>query len=197
MTRTAPTSLPLHPLLAERWSPRGFDRDHEIGDAQLDTLLEAARWAPSAANTQPWRFLVARRGTAEFDAVHRALMPGNQAWADAASVLLVAAAVTVGPDGTPLPWASYDTGQAVAHLSVQAQHDGLAVHQMGGFDRDALSSEFELPAEITPLVVVALGRHDPDARLAEPFASRERAARERLPLAELVLRRSARRSAAA
>jgi nitroreductase len=197
MTRTAPTTLPLHPVLAERWSPRGFDRHHELDDAQLDTLLEAARWAPSAANTQPWRFLVARRGTAEFDAVYRALMPGNQAWADAASVLLVAAAVTVGADGTPLPWASYDTGQAVAHLSVQAQHDGVAVHQMGGFDRAALSAAFELSDDVTPLVVVALGRHDPNARLAEPFASREHAARERLPLDELVLRRSARRSAAA
>jgi len=197
MTRTAPSSLPLHPLLAERWSPRGFDRDHEVGERQLDALLEAARWAPSAANTQPWRFVVARRGTVDFDVVYRALAPGNQAWADAASVLIVAAAQTVSADGTPLPWASYDTGQAVAHLSVQAQHDGLAVHQMGGFDRDRLAAEFDLPAEITPLVVVALGRHDPDAQLPEPFASRERAVRERLPLDALLLQRDPRRTAAA
>lgn len=186
MTRRADAPA-LHPLLAARWSPRGFDRSFELTDAQLETLLEAARWAPSAANSQPWRFAVARRGTAEFGAIHDALLPGNQPWADAASVLLVAAAVTTDPDGNPAVWAAYDTGQAVAHLSVQAQHEGIAVHQMGGFDRDRLAAALGLPAEITPLTVVALGRHDPQAALPEPYASREEAPRVRLPLEQLLL----------
>jgi nitroreductase len=187
MDRTANTFSDLHPLLAQRWSPRGFDPEHQVSDTQLTAVLEAARWAPSAANTQPWRFVVARRGSAEFQTVYDALMPGNQAWAGAASVLLVAAAQTRTPEGDARPWAQYDTGQAVAHLSVQAQHEGLVVHQMGGFDADRLAAELRLPGEVRPLVVVALGRHDPSAQLAEPFASRERAVRERLPLEALLL----------
>jgi nitroreductase len=177
----------VHPLLAERWSPRGFDADHELRDEQLSALLEAARWAPSASNTQPWRFAVAHRGTTGFEQVLNALAPGNQAWAHAASALLVVAAEMIGPDGAPRPWAAYDVGQAVAHLSVQAQHEGLSVHQLGGFDRDRLAVELELPETIVPLVVVAVGRRHDSARLPEPFASRETAARERLPLDEILL----------
>src|SRR3954462_522004 len=136
LTKTADTTAVLHPLLAERWSPRAFDPKHTVPAEQILALLEAARWAPSASNTQPWRFAVALRGSAEYDAVLDALAPGNRAWAHAASALVVAAAETAGPDGAPRPWAVYDTGQAVAHLSVQAEHEGLAVHQLGGFDRD-------------------------------------------------------------
>ena len=128
MNKIAVTAAPLHPLLAQRWSPRAFDPQYELTDAQLTALLEAARWAPSASNTQPWRFAVARRGAAAHAAVFDALAPGNQAWAHAASALIVAAAETVGPDGAERSWAVYDTGQAVAHLLVQAQHEGLTVH---------------------------------------------------------------------
>jgi nitroreductase len=183
--KTAVTAAPLHPLLAERWSPRAFDPRHELTDTQLTALLEAARWAPSASNTQPWRFAVARRGTATHTAVFDALAPGNQVWAHAASALIVAAAETVGPDGAERQWAVYDTGQAVAHLSVQAQHEGLAVHQMGGVDRDRLAAL--LPPRVTPIAVLAIGRRDNPARLTEPFAGRETAARERLPLETLRL----------
>jgi nitroreductase len=187
MERVPESNQSLHPLLAERWSPRGFDRTHTIDDGALTRLLEAARWAPSAANTQPWRFAVGRRGTASFTAIHDALLPGNKPWADAASVLLVAAARTVTDDGAALPWAEYDTGQAIAHLTVQAQAEGLAVHQMGGFDRDRLTAALHLPADVRPVVVVALGRHDSAAALPEPYAARERATRERLPIDQLVL----------
>jgi nitroreductase len=183
--KTAVTAAPLHSLLAERWSPRAFDPRHELTDTQLTALLEAARWAPSASNTQPWRFAVARRGTTVHAAVFDALAPGNQAWAHAASALIVAAAETVGPDGAELQWAVYDTGQAVAHLSVQAQYEGLAVHQMGGFNRDRLAAA--LPPRVTPVAVLAVGRRDNPARLTEPFAGREIAARERLPLDTLQL----------
>jgi nitroreductase len=188
VTKTARSTVPLHPLIAERWSPRGFDRDHTLSRSELTALLEAARWSPSASNTQPWRFAVALRGTAGFDAIFATLAAGNQPWASAASGLIVAAARTVADDGTPMPWAVYDTGQAVAHLSVQAQHEGLAIHQLGGFDADRLGQVLELPAEITPLVVLTVGRVDPGAQLPEPYASREGAARERRPLDELLLR---------
>jgi nitroreductase len=183
--KTAATAVPLHPLLAERWSPRALDPRHQLPEEQLTALLEAARWAPSASNTQPWRFAVTLRGTAGHAAVLDALAAGNRAWAHAASSLIVAAAETHGPDGGERPWAVYDTGQAVAHLSVQAQAEGLAVHQLGGFDPDRVAAL--LPDGVTPLVVLAVGRRDDTVELAEPFAGREAAVRDRLPLAALQL----------
>jgi nitroreductase len=184
--KTASTGVPVHPLLSRRWSSRAFDPGHELEEEQLTALLEAARWAPSASNTQPWRFAVARRGTAEHGAVLGTLASGNQAWARDASALVVVAARTTGDDGAAQPWAVYDVGQAVAHLSVQAQAEGLAVHQMGGFDRDRLTSVLSAD-EVTPLVVVAVGLRGEPARLTEPFAGRETAARVRLPIDDLLL----------
>jgi nitroreductase len=182
--KTASTTVPVHPLLAERWSPRGFDRAHEIGDEALAALLEAARWAPSAQNSQPWRFLVTRRGEPAHDRLFAALAPGNQAWAGRASALVLVAARTAGDDGRPQPWALYDTGQAVHALVTQAQADGLAVHQMGGFDTDAVRAGFGLADGLTPVVVLAIGLPG-DA--AGPLAAREAAPRTRHPLSDLLL----------
>ena len=180
------SAVPLHPLLAGRWSPRSFDPDHRVSDRQVTALLEAARWAPSASNTQPWRFLVAHRGTAAHAAVLAALAPGNQAWAHAASALIVVAAETFGVDGAPRPWAAYDTGQAVAHLSIQAEHEGLAVHQLGGFDPIRLANLLASPGTV-PQVVLAIGVRGDTVDLPEPLASREAAARDRLPIADLLI----------
>jgi nitroreductase len=178
----------LHPLLAARHSSRALDEGRELDDATLTRVLEAARWAPSANNSQPWRFGLARRGDAAFDALVDALNPGNRVWAARASVLLLVAAADVDPSGRHLPWARYDAGQSVAHLTVQAQAEGLMVHQMGGFDADAAAHVFDLPASATPLVVVAVGRHDPDADLPAPLAEREGAPRVRAGLDELLLK---------
>jgi nitroreductase len=197
MHKTASTTVAVHPLLAERWSPRGFDRAHEIGDEALAALLEAARWAPSAQNSQPWRFLVTRRGEPAHDRLFAALAPGNQAWAGAASALILVAARTAGDDGRPQPWALYDTGQAVAALVTQAQADGLSVHQMGGFDTDAVRAELGLGENLTPVVVLAVGRHDSEAGLPEPLAAREAAPRTRHPLGDLLLPAPAARPLAA
>ena len=185
--KTADTTAPLHPLLAERWSPRGFDRTHHVDDDQLTTLLEAARWAPSANNSQPWRFLVTRRHDDDFARLADILAAGNRSWAGHASALVLVAAETVDETGHPRPWALYDAGQAVAALSLQAQAEGLSVHQMGGFDADAARSEFDLETAVTPLVVLAVGRRDTDAELPEPLATRERAPRSRAPLDALLL----------
>jgi nitroreductase len=183
--RKADSAARLHPLLAGRWSPRGFDARYELTDAELTALLEAARWAPSAANAQPWRFLVGRRGDATFEKIVELLMPGNQAWAPRASVLIVAVADTT--QESTAPWAAYDTGQAVAHLSVQAEELGLAVHQMGGFDAAGVVERFGLAPELKPISAVAVGRLDPAADLPEPFFERERAPRERRPVSELLI----------
>ncbi|RMB61757.1 nitroreductase family protein [Tessaracoccus antarcticus] len=185
--KTADTAAALHPLLAERWSPRGFDPRHSLDDVQLTALLEAARWAPSANNSQPWRFVAGRRGDEVFDQLAKLLLPGNQTWAPAASALILAAARTVNDTGRVLPWALYDTGQAIATLTVQASADGLFVHQMGGFDADAARLQFDLGDILTPVVMVAVGRHDPQAPLGEPLATRERAPRTREALDALLL----------
>jgi nitroreductase len=191
MNKPAVTEVPLHPLLAGRWSPRGFDPGHDLEPAQLTALLEAARWAASANNTQPWRFLVARRGERAYADLFDLLSPGNRGWAGAAGALILVAAETVAPDGGPRPWALYDTGQAVAGLVAQAGHEGLAVHQIGGFDAEGVAGRFALPEGTRPVVVLAVGRHDPEAPLAEPFATRERAPRNRLSVDEIQLREPA------
>ncbi|MCW2667574.1 MAG: nitroreductase [Frankiales bacterium] len=187
--KTAHTAVPLHPLLAGRWSPRGFDRSHQLDDADTTALLEAARWAPSANNTQPWRFLVTRRDEPDFPALAGLLTEGNRSWAPQASALVLVAAQTADETGRPRPWALYDTGQAVAALSVQAEALGLHVHQLGGFDADAARHDFGLTDDLTPVVVVAIGRLDPDAVLPEPLAARELAPRTREPLPALLLHR--------
>ncbi len=187
MKKTANTAVPVHPLLAERWSPRGFDQAHQIGDDEMAALLEAARWAPSASNSQPWRFLVTRRGEHAHGRLFAALRPGNQAWAGAASALILVAARVAADDGAPHPWALYDTGQAVAALVTQAQAHGLDVHQMGGFDAAAVSAEFGLDDTLAPVVIIAVGRADPDAGLPEHLAAREAAPRTRRPVSDLLL----------
>ena len=185
--KAADTSAPLHPLLAERWSPRGFDPTHTVDDHQLTSLFEAARWAPSANNSQPWRFVVARRGEEDFDLLAGVLSPPNRAWAPNAGALILVTTQTVDDGGRPRPWALYDAGQAVAALTLQAQAEGLSVHQMGGFDVDAARRTFGLDDTLTPVVVVAVGKLDPSAQLPAPLASREQAPRTREPLASLVL----------
>ena len=186
-SRKADTTAPLiHPLV-ERWSPRAYDPTAVVSTDVLRTILEAARWAPSANNTQPWRFIVARRGSDAFTTVHDALMGFNQAWADSAAVLIVNIAETADAEGKPRPWARYDLGQAVAHLSVQAQHEGLHTHQMGGFEAEQIRAAFDLADELEVVSITAIGvLGDVDA-LPDALREREGAPRLRKPLAELVL----------
>lgn len=187
MPKHAQTSVPIHPLLAQRWSPRGFDPGHHIDDQTVLALLEAARWAPSAANTQPWRFLVGRRHEPAFEQLLAVLAPGNRAWAERASALVLVAVKVVDEEGKARPWAHYDTGQAVAALSLQAEASGLSAHQMGGFDAAAVQRQFDLDASLSPVVVVAIGRRDEAHPLPEPYATRETAERARQPLSSLLL----------
>jgi nitroreductase len=197
MRKTARTAVPVHPLLAERWSPRGFDRDLLVSDEDVTALLEAARWAPSAGNSQPWRFLVARRGEQAHGELFTALQPGNQQWAGAAGALILVAARTAGEGGAPQPFALYDTGQAVGSLITQAQARGLATHQIGGFDSDQVRAAFGLDASLTPVVVIAVGHASQDAELPAHLAARETAPRTRHALSDLLITAEARELQAA
>ncbi len=186
-TRTADTSLPLLPVLAERWSPRAFDTEAVIDETKLTAALEAARWSPSANNSQPWRFIVARRGTAAFDTIVANLMGFNQVWAGAAGALVVALAEVVDAEGNERRWATYDVGQAVAHFSVQAHHEGLHTHQMGGFDAEGLRAAFDLDQRFAPVSVTAVGMLGDVDALPAPLRERELAPRTRNALDDLLV----------
>jgi nitroreductase len=187
--RTATTAVPLHPILAGRWSTRAFDGS-PLDDAEVTALLEAARWAPSAMNAQPWRFVVGRRDAfavdATWQAIHDTLVEGNRLWADRAPLLVLAVARTTDADGSARAVAPYELGLAVSQLSTQAHADGLHVHQMGGFDVEAARAALSIPAGFTPYVVLAIGRRGSDDHLPDVLRDREQTPRERLPLAELV-----------
>lgn len=186
-SRRADTTAPIHDLLAERWSPRSFDAEAVVPESAITSMLEAARWAPSAANLQRRRFVVARRGSEAFQAITDALAEGNRPWAQTASLYVVAVALTTTADGKPFRWAEYDAGQAMAQLTVQAHDLGLHVHPMGGFDPEALALAFDLPDDAVPVSVSAIGVAAAADLLPERYRDRERAPRTRLPLDELVL----------
>lgn len=186
-TRHVPTDAPLIAPLVERWSPRAYDPSAEVAEEDVRTLLEAARWAPSANNLQPWRFIVARRGSDEFALIHDALAGFNRAWADSAAALIVNIAEVADEAGAPRRWAHYDLGQAVAHLTVQAQHDGLHTHQMGGFDGPRLAAAFGLDERFEVVSITAVGKVGDAAALPEPLREREVAPRSRKPIDEIVI----------
>ena len=186
-SRAADTAVRLLPALAERWSPRSFEPSASVDETKLTAALEAARWSPSANNSQPWRFVVARRGTPAFASIVENLMSFNKVWAGSAAVLIVALAEVVTADGKDQHFARYDLGQAVAHLSIQAHHDGLHVHQMGGFEGEGLRAAFDLDDRFLPLSVTALGvLGDPDA-LPDGLRERELAPRSRTALEDLLV----------
>ncbi|HTP19406.1 MAG TPA: nitroreductase family protein [Solirubrobacteraceae bacterium] len=155
----------LHPLLASRWSPTKFDPAHEIAEGEIVVLLQAARWAPSAGNSQPWAFIVARRGTTEHTRLTRHLAGSSAAWAPSASLLVanLSHRFVEDTDWEFSEFSVYDLGQAVAHMSIQAQALGLHVRQFRAFDRDGIAREFAVPQHWEVTTLAAIGRAAPAA----------------------------------
>lgn len=187
LNKTAATAYPIHPILAERWSPRAFS-DQPIPPDVLGSLFEAARWAPSSSNEQPWRFVVIRQ---EDEAIHsrmaEVLSGNNRLWAPRAPLLIVGVAQMLkSRDGSPNAYAWYDLGQAIAHLSIQASASGLHLHQMAGFDKAQARLVLEIPENFEPVVTIALGYLGDAAELPESLQAREANPRSRRPLAENV-----------
>jgi nitroreductase len=180
----AETSVPVHPLIAARWSPRALDPDGKITDEQLRAVLEAARWAPSNGNTQPARFLVGRRGDETYERIFDLLSTRNKGWAHAATVLILTCAVTENEKGT-IPMPIYGVGLAAENLVLQAVAEGLVAHQMGGFNKEGAKLVFSLPADVEPQVVIALGTLGSPDLLDEERRAKEVAPRRRLPLSEI------------
>jgi nitroreductase len=153
---------------------------------QLLPLLEAARWAPSGGNGQPWRFVFALAGTPHFDRLLAALVPGNREWCLRAGALLLLSAKVVRDDGKPAPSAPFDAGAAWMALALQGTLSGLVVHAMGGFDREAARAAVALPAGQEPQVVIAVGLPGPVEALLEKLRERELPS-DRVPLEALVV----------
>lgn len=168
-----------HPVAEQflnRWSPRAFTGE-EISEETVHSFLEAARWAPSASNSQPWRFVYARRGTAHWDRLLGLLNPSNQTWAQNASVLmvLVSKETFAGPNGqeSPAPCHSFDSGTAWGYLAMQATLSGWHAHGMAGFDKARSVTELGIPAGYTVEAAVAIGRLADKKVLPENLQARE------------------------
>lgn len=181
----APTTYPVHELIRQRWSPRSF-ASQPVAPDTLQQLFEAASWAASALNAQPWRYIYAHHADHDnFQKLVDCLLPGNQPWAKNAPVLILALANTQLDNGQPNPAALHDLGMANATLSLEATAQGLHTHFMGGFDRAKAQEVFRLPDTLQPVVMIALGYLGDAELLEEPFLSREKAARQRKPVAEI------------
>lgn len=184
---SAITSTPIHPVLTTRRSPRSFDATATISSDDLLAILEAARWAPSANNFQPWRFHVGVRGDQVFNSILATLAPFNQSWANRASALVLVSIVNQNEDGTPRPISHFDAGLSVSQLTFEAHSRDQVAHQMAGFDAEKAAQAFELPTQIAPIVVIAIGTQGPAEQLEGVLLERENAPRQRKDLAEIVL----------
>ena len=187
MRKPAPADRPIHPLLAERWSPYAFT-DEGVTKEDLIALFEAARWAASSYNEQPWRFIVARREEpAAFAKVLSCLVPFNQGWAGHAPVRALGLVQTLRPgDESPNAAAQHDLGLAAASLTVEATHRGLSVHQMSGIAADRIRDAWALPDDVLPLTALAIGHAATLAETPEDLRDRQRRPRERRRLPEFV-----------
>jgi nitroreductase len=185
--KTAVTSAPILPVLADRWSPRSYDPSYKLTQHELLSILEAGRWAPSANNAQPTRYSVIEHGSALHEQIVGTLAGWNSAWAGNASAIILVSAEVTKADGSTNEFAIYDAGQAVAHLTVQAHELGLHVHQMAGLNKAQAAEILGLPANLELVVSLTVGKIAPAELLPEPLFEREVAPRVRKDLDEIVL----------
>lgn len=188
MQKAAPTDYPINDLLRDRWSPRAFS-DKPLPPEILRSLFEAARWAPSSSNEQPWAFLVATKDDPEAHArLSSVLVEANQFWAKHAPVLAVAVSqLEFARTGQPNRNAFYDTGAAVADLTVEATSRGLFVHQMAGFDPQKTIELYQIPKGWQPIAAFVIGYYGDAQSLPGNLRERELAARSRKPVGSFVM----------
>ncbi len=184
----AQTAVEIHEVLANRRSPRSLDATAVLANENLVAILEAARWAPSASNGQPWRFFIGHRGDEVFNQILDSLVSFNQGWAHRSSALILVAGVHTREDGTPNRGFLYDCGLAVAQMVVETHHRGLVAHQMTGFDASKATENLSIDASLTPIAVIAIGKQAPAELLQGAMLERENAPRERKALEEIVIK---------
>ncbi len=183
--KRAPDEAGVEEVILRRWSPRAF-ADKDIPAKELKSLFEAARWAASASNEQPWRFLVGRRGDETYQKIFHTLVEFNQSWARSAPVLILSAAKKTLTNGTPLRHNLHDTGAATANLSLQATAAGLHTHSMAGFHAEQARASFAIPSDYDIGAVTAIGYLGDPAKLPEHLVERESTPRQRKPLESFV-----------
>lgn len=192
--RRAITSVPINELSSRRWSPRAFDAQRGVMPAQVAALLEAARWAPSCFGAEPWRFLYWNRAddAAGWQQAFDCLSENNRKWCKKVPLLFMACAGAVFEHNKqPNRWSQYDTGMAALSMSLEAVSQGLAAHQMGGFDIAKARATFAIPEDFTPMAMIAVG-YQAAAETIEDEETRQKElkARARKPLAERFYRGS-------
>ncbi len=189
-SKPTPTDFTIHELIESRWSTRAFAAT-PIEDTVLQKIFEAARWAPSASNTQPWRFLLTRQGEEGFLKLHACLSSGNKPWTKHVPVLLLSTTQTVLPAKDDKParsniTAQHDLGLAFGNLLLQATALGLHVHPMAGFDRVKVKEAFAIPEPYEAVTVSAIGYAAASHTLSEELRAREEAPRARKPLSNII-----------
>lgn len=178
------TAVPIHDILANRRSPRSFDETAQLSKEDVVGLLEAARWAPSANNLQPWQYIAGFKGDAQHKALLECLVPFNQSWAKRASVLIAVAGIPTTAEDKPNPTFMFDCGLSVAQLTFEAYGRGLVVHQMAGFDHEKAATLFK---GAVPIAIIAVGKQAPAEQLEGVLLEREISARTRKELSEIVI----------
>ncbi len=187
LEKPAQTSRPIHDLFVRRWSTRAFDAAKPVSREQLISLLEAGRWAPSCNGDEPWRYLVwdSGRDPEGFKKAFDCLSESNRKWVKNVPLLMLSCAGSnFGATGKPNRWTQHDTGAASVSIALQATALGLQAHQMGGFDADKARAAFGIPAEYTPMSMIAVGYQAAPDVLDEETKKKELAPRARKPLGE-------------
>ncbi len=187
----ADSDHPIHGLISRRWSPYSF-ADQDVASEDLVAIFEAARWAPSSYNEQPWRYILARRSdTKAFEQLLSCLMEGNQLWARYAPVLVIGVAMLkFARNGKPNKAAFHDLGLAVGNMCTEATARGLYVHQMIGIVPERVRELYSLPTEVEPLTALAIGYLGDGSNLPETLQERDRRPRERHPVTSFVFQGS-------
>lgn len=175
----------IHPVLAGRWSPRAYS-DQPVEMEKLQRMVEAARWAPSSRNLQPWCFLFGFNGDDVYENIFSAMAEFNRLWVKTAPVMGLAVGITHDKQGNSNNSYLYDLGQAVAMLTVQAVSEGLYVHQIGGFDHEAVTLNLSIPPTHRVVTAFTIGYRGNPEVLHPNLLRLELSPRIRKPLDEFV-----------
>jgi nitroreductase len=184
-SKNALTILPIHQFIKQRWSPRAF-APSSVENEKLELIFEAARWAPSSSNLQPWYFIVGFSGDETYRAIYSTLVEFNQLWAKTAPVLVISIGKETNLKGEPNWSHKYDVGQALAYLTIQAMAEEVYVHQMGGFDKELAGQLLGVPESYKVITAFAMGYLGDPEVLQENLKRMEYAPRTRKPLDEFV-----------
>jgi len=185
--QTRKSEYDINSLILKRWSPRSMTGE-EISEQELMALFEAARWAPSSFNNQPWRFIYAKRNTPEWDNLFSLLVEANQAWAKNASVLVVVVARKKAEyKDSDYPTYAFDAGSAWENLAIEAVSRGLVTHGMAGFDYKKARSDLDVPDIFDVMAMIAIGKQDSKEKLPEELEKNEMPS-DRKPLSEIVMK---------